>query len=336
MSFLILGGAWGLGMGCLLFASSYPYRRRWLTTTAGVIALIGSVWIGCLLSPPHNVESMYLLGILLRPQGSLPPLVLWLLLCLALPIIRLGYAMLHMRGYQRLETRYVLCGLLIVTGGLLMNLFFHLRGTLVPVVFMPLLVQAFGIGILAYAFARLPLVDGKVALRMTITIATTFGIVVLLFARSYIKFAFFLMRNADQTLMTSIIFAGAAFSLLFLLLLYLIGRVVDRYMLRSPYDERKVAAEISGALLLAVDAETVITRLTSILNRTIKPATVGATYRMRRAHWCVCSRRPKRMTCQHSSTRQVRCWTPSGAAAPCKWRNYYCNAGTTMRQEGAC
>ena len=275
MSVLILGGAGGLGIGCVLFALSYPYRRLWLTITACAIALIGSTWILYILSLPTMIKRGQLLGILLRPQGALPPLELWLLLCLALPIIRLSYHAIHARGYQRLQIRYICCGLLILISGLLMNLFLLIGHTLIPVVLIPLLVQGLGIGILAYAFTRLPLVDGKVALRMIITIAVSLGILYLVCARLYIKLALFLISTLHQSLITSTVVSSVVLSLLFLLLIYVIGRVVDRYLLRSPYDERKVATQISEALLLAVDVETVVTRLTSIVNRTIKPATVG-------------------------------------------------------------
>jgi signal transduction histidine kinase len=136
---------------------------------------------------------------------------------------------------------------------------------------MPLLTFGCGLPILAYAFGRFTLVDGKVFMRPLL--AFTFTVIMLYFFQRCLFGPLLvpLMTITDflPAKMRFILVMAMALAFQPLYLGFAYG--INRFLFKFPYDDRRVVDEISSALVSVHEAGTLFARLTGILLRTLRP-----------------------------------------------------------------
>ena len=212
------------------------------------------------------------LSLLQDHQQQMPPISSWLLICAALVLSYLGFWAFRARGQQRVEIRYTLAGVVLICLSVVLHFVSHVPHTRVPSPLYPLVACSCGILLLTYVqTARYPLLDGRLLLRPLLAFTVTLLIVGGFWSVVNAPFYTYLRSVVigpfgSRAALVSILQAAS------ILLLYpLIAAIVQRYLLRFPYDPPKTLARASAALLTAFDTEAVTGRLSAIITQTLRP-----------------------------------------------------------------
>jgi len=270
---LLLGGCFGFGGSLLLVFAFFPT----LTWKKGLVAILLAI-VGCI--PVYLQTSI---GNLPRYQPlsmlhDYPQWVLrlssWLLICGILALGYLAYWAIHARGQQRVQIRYTLAGLMLICLGMGVQFFLRVPHTQLPAPLLPLFTACCGILLLTYAHtARFPLLDGRLLLRPFTAFTVSLVIVAGLYYVCGKALYKFLLISINGPYASRILFYNIIQATIFLILYPLIAMIVQRYLLRFPYDARKTLSRTSAALLSVYDTDEVTGRLGDIISETIRPTT---------------------------------------------------------------
>lgn len=270
---LLLWCSFGFGCSLLLTFTLYPILAWQKGLVALLLAIVGYIPV-YLQTSIVNFPRFHPLSVF---QGH-PQWVLsisnWLLICGILVSGYLAYWAIRARGQQRIQIRYTLAGIALISLSVYIQFFLFVPRTQLPAPLLPLVTSCCGILLLTYAHtARFPLMDGRLLLRPF----TSFTVTLLIVASLYYFFgkeAFNFLLNTfvgpfdSRTLFYNIIQATT-----FLILYPVIAFIVQRYLLRFPYDARKTLSRTSAALLSVYDTDEVTGRLSDILCETLRPTT---------------------------------------------------------------
>jgi len=268
---LLLGGSFGFGCSLLLVFALYPTPTWRKGLGAALIALLGLFTILARTSIP-TISRFHPLSLLHGQQDWAPPVSTWLLVCGILALGYLAFWAFRARGQRRVQVRYTLAGVGLICLGVALQFFVHVPRTQIPSPLAPLLASCCGIALLTYAHAsRYPLLNGRLLLRPFLAFTVTLVIVGLFWqaigqpVRLYLHDV--LRYPYDSVNFLVNILQAATFLLLYPLAAF----IVQRFLLRFPYDERKTLLQTSAALLSVYDIDEVVERLSGIINRTIHP-----------------------------------------------------------------
>lgn len=273
-AFLLFGGTFGLGCSCLLIFALYPFptwrKGLWaiLAVITGLASMIVLTW-----NFTSGVPRFNPLSPLKEQLYGIPVILLWLLICVALVLSYLGYWAFRSHGQQRVQIRYTLAGVLIICLGVAIQFVLFVPHTQIPSTVLPLVSFCCGILLLTYTHtARYPLLDGRLLLRPLLAFTVTLLIVAGFYSLCGGAVFSFLLKTP------SIPFASRRFLFnilqvtTFLLLYPLIAAIVQRYLLRFPYDARRALSRTSAALLSVYDTDEVVGRWSASIAETIRPA----------------------------------------------------------------
>jgi signal transduction histidine kinase len=269
---LLLGGGFAFGCSLLLLFALYPSPTWRKGLTAVIIALLGLLPVFARISVP-SVSRFYPLTFLHGQQLWPPPVTAWLLLCGLLVVGYLGFWSFRARGQRRVQIRYTLAGVGLVCLSVLLLFFLHVPRTQVPDITAPILACCCGIILLTYAHtARYPLLDGRLLLRPLLAFMVTLLVVAFFWRTFATPFYTYLLNTVIISFGSRAFIFNILQATSFLLLYPLIAFLVQRFLLRYPYDERKVQARTSAALLSVYSNDEIAERLVGILGETIRPA----------------------------------------------------------------
>ncbi|MHB0936822.1 MAG: GAF domain-containing sensor histidine kinase [Armatimonadota bacterium] len=269
---LLLVGSYGFGCSLMLIFALYPGVTWAKSLGAGVLAIIGFV--------PFYLQTSLVdfpryrpLTILSDHHQWFPSIANWLLSCSVLALGYFAYLAIQARGQQRVQFRYTLAGMSLVCLGVIIQFVLFVPRSQIPALLLPTIACCCGILLLTYAHtARYPLLDGRLLLRPFLTFTITLVMVTGLYlwvGRELFKFLL-------STLIGPYQFQSLFYSILqattFLVLYPLIAVIVQRYLLRFPYDARKTLSRTSAALLSVYDTDGVTECLSNIISETIRPA----------------------------------------------------------------
>jgi len=209
--------------------------------------------------------------------GPMVPLfTLWLIACGFSGLIHLAFKQAQVRGFERLQLRYILLGGvgLIISGSF--------PDLILPTITHNTAYSAFGpLAILfvstttTYAIVRYRLMDINIVIRASLVYSLTIGCLSLLFAllvpvlNDLLRFFFKLPIQTGTFIMAFLI------ALAFQPLRQYIQQQVDLRFFKSVYDYRIILSEAGNALATVRDSGMLVTTLTSALVRALRPRGVA-------------------------------------------------------------
>jgi len=267
---LLLAGTFAFGCSLLLVFALYPKPTWRKGIVAALLALLGLLPVLARIST-SGVSRFYPLSFLYEQNWPVS-ISAWLLLCGLLVSGYLVFLAFHEKGQRRAQIRYILAGVALISISVLMQFSLFIAHTQIPAIQLPVLVCCCGIILLTYAqTSRYPLLEGRLLLRPLLSFTVTLILLFLVWQVSGgVVFQFLLKTFLPYGLRVFIFSILQATS--FLLLYPLIAYFVQRYLLRYPYDERKVQARTSAALLSVYNVDEIADRLAGIIGQTIRPA----------------------------------------------------------------
>lgn len=272
-SMLVFAGCYTLGGMLLMFYAYFPSPSKIRGITACFMALLGGAWIlSCALSLSTTMTRASLLDILIQSVGWIPPAYCWLILCCFLVIVSLCYQSIHYRGQQRIYVRYGLIGLFLLCTGSLLQLFLSLGKTAIPNPLVSLVAFTGGLLILTYAStAQYPLLEIRILLRPVIAFSLA-QLFLLLFRAVTEKILYELFLDIFRLPFTeTYLLIITTDAIVFLISYMVVNAVVDRFLMRPPYDDRLVIRKTTANLLSITNADDIVTCVTTTLAHTIRP-----------------------------------------------------------------
>jgi len=269
---LLLAGAFAFGCSLLLVFALYPSPTWRKGLGAALIALFGLLPVLTRISIPA-ISRFHPLSLFHASSRWTPPVSGWLLLCGTLVLGHLGYWAFRARGQRRVQVRYILAGVGLVCFSVLLQFFSYVPRTQIPGIQIPALACCCGFILLAYAHtARYPLLNGRLLLQPLLTFIVTLLIMIIFWGTFGISFYKYLLNTLTITFASRVTIFNILQATSFLLLYPLIAYLVQRFLLRAPYEERTTLARTSAALLSVYDIDEIADRLTGILEQTLRPS----------------------------------------------------------------
>jgi len=268
---LLLGGGFAFGCSLLIVFALYPTPTWRKGIVAALLALLGLLPVLARISTP--VISRFHPLTFIHDEYWPLSISAWLLLCGMLASGYLIFLAFSVRGERRAQIRYTLAGIGLICISVLMHFFFYIPRSQVPALLLPTLICCCGIILLTYAHtARYPLLEGRLLLRPLLSFIVTLLLVVLFWNFSGKPIFKYLINTMYAPYGMRVMIYNILQATSFLLLYPLTAFIVQRFLLRYPYDERKVQARTSAALLSVYNVDEIAERLAGIIGRTIRPA----------------------------------------------------------------